>query len=159
MLVALSMPSGHRPTGGEAGGRRVGRRLGDHGVVERSESVDLDANAVADLQIPAVGDPDAGGAAGGDHDSGLEGADLGELGDDLGDRRDQLRERLALAQLVVDPGADLERVDVGDLVRGRDPWSDRPVGLEALALPDRRALELPVANGRVVATEEAADGL
>src|ERR1700761_8083788 len=102
MVVASNIASCCRPTGDEAGGRGGGDRLRDHGVVERSESVDLDPDAIADVQIAAVGDADAGGAAGGDHVSGLKGADLGELGDDLGYGRDQLRERRTLAQLIID---------------------------------------------------------
>ena len=102
---------------------------------------------------------DPGRCTGGDHVAGLERERLREVGDLLKAAVDHLARVAVLAQLVVDPGLDLKRVRVAELVGGDDPRTERTVGIEGLAHRHRRRAQLPVADGDVVGDRVAGDHL
>ena len=65
--------------------------------------------------------------------------------------------RRVLAQVVVDPRADLQVVRIGDLVGGHQPWPDRAVRVPRLAHRHRRRRALPIAHRHVVDDQVAGD--
>ena len=71
------------------------------------------------------------------HEPGRQRVEVREEGDDLGDAPDHLRGRVALADLLVDVRAQLERLGVGDLVARHDPGAERRRRVEVLAGAER----------------------
>ena len=102
---------------------------------------------------------DAGRCAGRDHVADFERERRRQVLDLRPAVVDQVARVRVLAQLVVDPGADRERVRIADLVRRHQPRAERAVGVEGLAHRHGRRAALPVAHRDVVADREARDDL
>ena len=100
--------------------------------VSRPRSVDLDLDHVARLHRPRVG-----GRAGEDDVARLQGDQPAEVGEQVGDRPDQVGGRTLLDDLAVQVGADLEvgRVELGG---GHQLRADRAEAVLALD-PQHRA--------------------
>src|SRR5690242_20340502 len=140
---------------------RLGSRLlGDDGVLDRPDALDLHPDDVAGDEeagrLERLPDPAAG--AGGDHVAGLQGDDLGQLLDQLVAVEDQVLGVRVLAHLAVDDAFQVERMRV-DLVGGDQVGAERPVGVERLAEGPLRRLFLVVADRQIVDGDVARDDL
>src|SRR4051812_12825944 len=134
-------------------------RLGDHGVLEHPELVDLDPNGRACVQTTRRGHdkPDAGRRAGGDDRAGQQWERGRKVGDELPAVGDHLLGRRVLTQITVDPGTDGEIVRIADLISGDQPRPDRAMRVPRLAHRHRRRGSLPIPNRHVVDDEVTGD--
>src|SRR4051794_11953626 len=118
-------------------------------MLDRPQVLDLDLHAIAGGEELRRGEreADARRRAGEDQVAGLEGDRLLQEADEVGDAEDQVRRARVLAQLAVDPRAQLEVLDIGDLVGGRHPGPPRAEGVGALGPRPLRLAALQVARG------------
>ena len=114
-----------------------------------AEALDAEAHGLAGLQEDRVrlhAHADAGRRAGGDDVAGLQGHELADVADELGDAEDHRLGRAVLAAVAVDLEPHVEVLRVGDFVVGDEPGADRAEGVAALALvPLAAALDLEFA--------------
>ena len=118
-----------------------------------------DDDLVAGLQPDArlAGAADAGRRPGGDDVAGLERHQRREVGEQLGDREDEVRGRRLLHPLAVEVERDPDRVGGPGLVGGDDRRAAGRAAVEHLARHPLRRRELEVARREVVEQRVAGD--